>query len=269
MEKNLNPALGRLPIDTITTPELLACLRRIENRGAIDTAHRAHQVAGQVFRYAIQTGRTRYNPTTDLKGALKSPKVKHHAAITDPKEVGKLLRAIDIYSGSMAVRTILQLSPLFFCRPGELRQMEWKEIDWEKSLWEIPTHKMKMGAPHIVPLCSQAVQILQDYKPYVGNSEYVFPSPRGHSRPLSDNAVRIALRNMGYDKETMSAHGFRAMARTILDEVLEFRVEWIEHQLAHSVKDANGRAYNRTSFLPQRTDMMQKWGDYLDTLKAG
>ncbi|WP_461521080.1 tyrosine-type recombinase/integrase [Porticoccus sp.] len=268
LEKDLFPMIGGHPIGGITPPQLLAALRRIESRGAVETAYRAKQTAGQIFRYAVATGRAERDPSHDLKGALATHKKKHLAAITDPKEVGKLLVAIDSYTGTPTVKAALQLSPLLFCRPGELRQMEWTEIDWDKAQWELPAVKMKMGQPHIVPLSRQALDILQEIQRLNGTRRYAFPSARGASRPLSENGVRTALRTMGYDNDTMTPHGFRAMARTILDEVLGFRVEWIEHQLAHAVKDANGRAYNRTSHLEQRRDMMQKWADYLDRLRS-
>lgn len=267
LEKDLFPSIGKRPISSISPPELLTALRKIESRGAIDTAHRAKQTAGQVFRYAIATGRAERDPSADLKGALRTTKKKHFAAITDPREVGRLLVAIDDFQGTPTVKAALQLSPLLFCRPGELRHMEWDEINWEEKQWELPPEKMKMKQPHIVPLSKQAIAALKDIERLNGRRRYVFPSARGASRPLSENAVRVALRTMGYDNDTMTHHGFRAMARTLLDEVLGFRVDWIEHQLAHAVKDAKGRAYNRTSHLKQRRQMMQKWADYLDGLK--
>jgi integrase len=269
LEKNLFPWLGHRPIGEITPPELLAILRKTESKGTIETAHRAKQVAGQVFRYAVATGRAERDPTPDLKGALATPKEKHLAAITNPKEVGELLRAIDGFRGTPAVTAALKLSPLLFCRPGELRQMEWAEINWEESRWELPAEKMKMRLPHIVPLCTQALEILRELQSITGRGRYVFPSARGASRPLSENGVRTALRTLGYTNEQMTPHGFRAMARTILDEVLKYRVELIKHQLAHAVKDANGRAYNRTSHIEDRTKMMQGWADYLYALKQG
>lgn len=268
LKKDLYPSLGRRPIGQITAPELLMALRKIEARGAIDMAHRAKQTAGQVFRYAIATGRAERDPSSDLKGALKSRTKTHYAAITDPIEVGRLLLAIDTFQGTPVVKTALQLSPLLFQRPGEIRAMEWKEINWESNQWELPAEKMKMREPHIVPLCSQAVTLLKALEPLTGRGRYVFPSARGGSRPLSDNGVRVALRTMGYSNDKMTPHGFRAMARTILDEVLGFRVDWIEHQLAHAVKDVNGRAYNRTRHLQGRREMMQQWADYLDHLRA-
>jgi integrase len=268
-EKNLFPWLGHRPIAEINPPELLSVLRKTESKGTIETAHRAKQIAGQVFRYAVATGRAERDPTPDLKGALAIPKSGHHAAIIDPKTVGDLLRAIDGFRGTPTVVAALKLSPLLFCRPGELRHMEWAEVDWEQERWEIPAEKMKLRLPHIVPLSRQAQEVLRDLQPLTGRGKYVFPSARGASRPLSENGVRTALRTLGYGNDEMTPHGFRAMARTILDEVLGQRVEWIEHQLAHAVKDANGRAYNRTSHMPQRKLMMQAWADYLDALKEG
>ncbi|WP_289083456.1 integrase arm-type DNA-binding domain-containing protein [uncultured Spongiibacter sp.] len=269
LEKDLYPVLGNRPIAAITAPELLAALRRIEARGAVDIAHRAKQTSGQIFRYAIVTGRAERDPSGDLTGALKSRRKSHHAAITDPKEVGRLLVAIDGFQGTLIVQTALKLSPLLFQRPGEIRNMEWAEIDWEEGRWELPAEKMKMKLPHIVPLSRQAQELLKNLKPLTGKGRYVFPSARGRSRALSENGVRSALRTIGYTNEQMTPHGFRAMARTILDEVLEFRVDWIEHQLAHAVKDPNGRAYNRTAHLEGRAQMMQRWADYLDQLRQG
>jgi integrase len=268
LEKDLFPALGSRPVSSITAPELLAALRRIEARGAIETAHRAKQTAGQIFRYGVATGRAERDPSADLKGALKNPKKKHLAAITDPAEVGRLMLSIDGFRGTPAVRAALRLSPLLFQRPGEIRHMEWAEIDWEARRWEIPAEKMKMRQPHIVPLSQQAIEILRELHTLTGRGKYVFPSARGASRCLSENGVRTALRTMGYDNDTMTPHGFRAMARTLLDEVLDYRVDWIEHQLAHAVKDPNGRAYNRTAHLEGRAKMMQAWADYLDRLKG-
>ena len=267
LEKDLFPYIGRNPISELTPLDLLGTLRRIEKRGAIETAHRAKQTAGQIIRYAIATGRAERDISADLKGALKNPVTKHFPAITDPIEVGRLMLAIDSYNGTNIVKAALQLSPLLFCRPGELRHLEWSEIDLENSRIEIPAEKMKMREAHIIPLSKQALTVLEELHPLTGHAKYVFPSPRGQSRPLSENGVRTALRALGYDNDTLTPHGFRAMARTLLDEVLGFRIEWIEQQLAHAVKDANGRAYNRTKHLPQRAQMMQKWADYLDTLR--
>ncbi|MEO1892521.1 MAG: integrase arm-type DNA-binding domain-containing protein [Alcanivorax sp.] len=268
LEKDLFPVIGQRPVGAIKPPEMLAALRRIEARGANDIAHRAKQTAGQIFRYAVVTGRAERDPSADLKGALAPRQKQHHAAITDPNEVGRLMVAIDGFTGTPVVKTAVQLSALLFQRPGEIRAMEWSEINWDQARWEIPAAKMKMRAPHIVPLSRQALELLEELHLLTGRGRYVFPSARGASRCLSENTVRIALRAMGYDKDTMTAHGFRAMARTILDEVLGCRVDWIEHQLAHAVRDANGRAYNRTAHLEGRARMMQQWADYLDQLKA-
>lgn len=268
LEKDLFPQLGNRPIAGIAAPELLAVLRRIEARGANDIAHRAKQTSGQVFRYAVATGRAERDPSGDLKGALKPKRTKHHAAIIDPAGVGRLMLAIDGFQGGPVVKTALQLSALLFQRPGEIRAMEWEEINWEAERWEIPADKMKMKQPHVVPLCRRALDLLRELHRFTGRGRYVFPSARGGSRPLSENGVRTALRTMGYDNDTMTPHGFRAMARTLLDEVLAYRVDWIEHQLAHAVRDANGRAYNRTAHLEGRATMMQGWADYLDNLKA-
>ena len=218
---------------------------------------------------AVATGRAERDPSVDLKGALPQPSEKHHAAITDPKEVAPLLRAIDGYQGHFVVKCALRLAPLLFVRPGELRHAEWAEIDLDESVWNIPASKMKMKEPHLVPLSSQAVEILRELQPLTCTSRYVFPSARSLARPMSNNAILAALRCMGYDKDTMTGHGFRAMARTILDEVLHVRPDYIEHQLAHAVRDPNGRAYNRTAHLEERRKMMQTWADYLDGLKAG
>jgi integrase len=269
LKKDLYPVLGNRPISAITAPELLAALRRVESRGAIDIAHRAKQVAGQIFRYAVGTGRAERDPSRDLpRNALKSRNKKHYAAITDPAEVGNLLVAIDGFQGTPVVKAALLISALLFQRPGEIRAMEWEEINWQESCWEIPAEKMKMRSPHIVPLATQAQELLEELYKLTGNGRYVFPSARGRSRHLSENGVRTALRTLGYDNDTMTPHGFRAMARTILDEVLECRVDWIEHQLAHAVRDANGRAYNRTAHLKGRRRMMQRWAGYLDSLRA-
>ena len=243
-------------------------LRKIEGSGKIETAHRVKQLVSQIMRYAIVTGRAESDPAAALTGALKSPNKKHFAAITTPKEAGQLMAAIDNYQGTAVVCAALKLSPLLFCRPGELRTLEWADLNWDEKRIEIPAERMKIKEPHIIPLSTQALTILNELQLLTGRHRYVFPSARGASRPLSENGVRTALRTMGYDNTQMTAHGFRAMARTLLDEVLGFRIDWIEHQLAHAVKDANGRAYNRTKHLPQRAEMMQRWADYLDQLRT-
>ena len=269
MERDLYPYAGTLPLDQILPPQLLAVLRRVEARGAAESAHRLKQIVGQVFRYAVATGRAQRDITPDLKGALVTPQKQHFPAITEPDEVSRLLNMLDSYQGTATVRAALKLAPLVFVRPKELRCSEWSEIDFDKQEWRIPADKMKMKVDHIVPLSTQALEILAEQKLLTGHWDgYVFPSARSPNRPMSDNAVLSAFRNMGISKEQMTGHGFRAMARTILDEVLNERVELIEHQLAHAVKDSLGRAYNRTTHLPQRKVMMQRWADYLDVIKS-
>ena len=268
LENDVFPYIGGRPVAELTAPEFLRVGRRIEDRGAIESAHRVLQNCGQVMRYAIATGRADRNPVADLKGALAPTPEKHHAAIVDPEGIGALLRAIDGYKGSHVTRCALQLAPLLFVRPGELRQAEWTEIDLEAAEWNIPASKMKMRQPHLVPLSRQAIAILEELQPLTSRSQYVFPGGRSSKRPMSENALTAALRRMGYEQGTMTVHGFRAMARTILDEVLHYRPDYIEHQLAHAVKDPNGRAYNRTSHLPERRKMMQAWADYLDRRRA-
>ena len=268
MENDVFPWLGRRPIADITAKEFLATVNRIVDRGAVESAHRVLQNCGQVLRYAIATGRAERNPVTDLRGALPPVKQTHLAAITDPQAIGGLLRAMDAYQGSLVTKCALRLAPLVFVRPGELRQAEWAEFDLDAAEWSLPAEKMKMREPHLVPLAPQAVAILQEIHALTGRGRYVFPSARSPQRPMSNNAVLSALRRMGYGIEEMSGHGFRAMARTVLDEVLHFRPDYIEHQLAHAVKDPNGRAYNRTAHLPERRKMMAAWADYLDALKV-
>ncbi len=266
-ERDIFPWIGARPIADLTAPELLTTVRRIEKRGALETAHRALGNCGQVFRYAIATGRAKRDPTGDLRGALPAVRPTHFAAITDPKRVGALMRAIDGYEGSLTVRCALRLAPLVFVRPGELRHAEWTAMDLDGGEWRYTV--TKTNTPHVVPLSSQAVAILRELKPLTGRGRYVFSSARSSQRPMSDNAILAAMRRMGIAKDEMSGHGFRAMARTILDEVLGFRPDFIEHQLAHAVRDPNGRAYNRTAHLAERRKMMQAWADYLDKLKYG
>lgn len=268
LERDAFPWIGGRPVAEVTAPELLKVLRRIEERGAIETAHRVLQTCGQVFRYSIQTGRIERNPAADLRGALSRVQKEHLAAITEPKAIGELLRAIDGYEGYFVTQCALRLAPLVFVRPGELRQAEWSEIDLDLAEWNIPAKRMKMREPHLVPLSRQAVEILRELKALTGNGRYVFPSSRTNTRPMSNNAILAALHRMGYSRTEMTGHGFRAMARTVLDEVLGVRPDYIEHQLAHSVRDPLGRAYNRTKHLSERKNMMQRWADYLDGLKA-
>jgi len=245
-------------------------LRHMEARGALDSVQRVKQICGQVFRYAVATGSAERDPTPDVKGALAKHAPAHYAAIADPKQAGDLMRSIFSYPGHPYVIAALKLSPLLFVRPGELRSMEWAEIDLDAAEWRIPGSKMKMKVDHLVPLCTQAVEILKGIKLLTGTRRYVFPSiGRSEDRPMSENTINSALHAMGYGTDKHTAHGFRAMARTIMDEVLEERVDLIEHQLAHAVKDPNGRAYNRTAHLPARRAMMQRWADYLDKLRIG
>jgi len=267
LEKDIFPWLGRKPISDINAPALLAVLRRIEDRGALDTAHRAHQNCGQVFRYGIATGRCDRDPAADLRGALAPAKHEHFPAITDPAAVGELLRAIDAFQGTFVVQCALRLAPLFFVRPGELRQAQWDQIDLDKCEWRYLVTKTK--GEHLVPLADQAVGILNELHPLTVGRKFVFPG-RDPKKPISDAALNAALRRMGYDtKNEMTLHGFRAMARTILHQELGIKPEIIEHQLAHRVPDALGTAYNRTKFLKERREMMQQWANYLDKLKAG
>ncbi|MCR4298105.1 MAG: tyrosine-type recombinase/integrase [Gallionella sp.] len=272
LEKDVFPWIGATPIAEINAPALLAAIRRIESRGALETAHRALACCGQVFRYAVATGRAERDPTGDLRGALPPvKKEKHFAAITDPKKVGELLRDIEGYQGSYVVKSAFKLSPLLFVRPGELRKMEWAELDLDKAEWIIPADKMKMGVTHIVPLAKQAVEVLREIQPLTGRGKYVFPGERDHDRPMSDNAIRSALRRMGWANDEMTPHGFRAMASTILDN-MGYKQEWLERQLAHEEPNKIKAAYKREAwrmYLPERTTMMQAWADYLDGLAKG
>jgi integrase len=275
LERDVFPWIGSKPIADLNAPTVLTTIRRIEARGRLETAHRALQNCGQVFRYAVATGRAERDPTGDLRGALPPTREKHMAAITDPREVGALLRAIDAFRGTLIVQSALKLSALVFVRPGELRQAEWSEIDLDKGEWNIPAERMKgwtrkgITTPHLVPLSAQAVAILRELQPLTGRGVHVFAG-RDPRKPMSNAAVNAALRRMGYDTKTeMTGHGFRAMARTILHEELSVDRDVIEHQLAHAVPDALGTAYNRTKFIKERRAMMQRWADYLDKLKAG
>lgn len=268
LDKNVFPAIGKKPIANIKPRDVLAAVQKMEARGAVESAHRVKQVCGQIFRFAVALDLVERDITADLRGAL-APTVKgNFAAITEPKQVGALMRAIYDYQGFPAAVAALKLAPLLFVRPGELRAAEWAEIDLDVAEWRIPAAKMKMKVEHLVPLSTQAVGILRSLHPITGDGQYVFPSLRSKAC-MSENTINAALRYMGYGKETMTGHGFRAMARTILDEVLGERPDLIEHQLAHTVRDPLGRAYNRTSHLPARREMMQRWADYLDKLRAG
>lgn len=269
LRKDVLPLIGKQPIALLGPRDVLAVARKMEERGAIDSSKRVVQICGQIFRYAVAEGSAERDVTQDLRGALQKAERRHYAAITEPSQLAPLLRAMDGYMGHIYSRTALKLTPLVFVRPGELRTAEWSEIDFEAAEWRIPAAKMKMANDHVVPLSAQAVELLREVQPISGHGKYVFPSIRTGERPMSENTVNAALRALGYDNTMQTAHGFRATARTILDEVLGERVDLIEHQLAHAVKDTNGRAYNRTAHLPARKVMMQRWSDYLDQLKRG
>jgi len=269
LEKDAFPWMGKRPIREITAPEILTVLQRTEKRGALDTAHRVHQNCGQIFRYAVATGRADRDPCGDLRGALPPCKREHFPSLTEPTEVAELLRAIDGFRGTFVVQCALRLAPLFFVRPGELRQAEWKDIDLDAAEWRYTVSKTK--TEHLVPLARQAVAILRELHALTGHGQHVFPG-RDPKKPMSEAAVNAALKRMGYDTKTqITGHGFRAMARTMLhqDKALGFAPEVIEHQLAHRVPDALGTAYNRTKFLDERRRMMQAWADFLDKLKQG
>jgi integrase len=267
LELYVFPWIGARPIKVITAPELLAVLRRVESRGANETAHRALQVCGRVFRFAVATGRAERDPSRDLGGALAPTKEKHLASITDPQEVGALLRAIDAYEGSWITRCALRLSPLVFVRPGELRAAQWAEFDFDKAEWRIPAERMKMRVQHVVPLSTQAIAAIRDLQPLTGRFAFAFPGVRSRFRPMSENTITAALRRMGYSGQDMTGHGFRSMASTMLNEQ-GWNRDAIERQLAHGERDAVRAAYNYAQHLPERRRMMQAWGDYLDQLKA-
>jgi len=276
LDKDLIPWLGPRKVGDVEAVELLATVQRVEARGTLDVAHRVLGTARSVLAYAVATGRASRNVALDLAGALTPHRKKHFAAITDPGKLGELLRAIGVYQGGPVVRTALALAPMLFQRPNELRGMAWAELDLEAGLWSIAPARMKRnkagkenGAPHLVPLPKQAIELLRDLHPLTGHTALVFPGERGTTRPISDNTLRVALQTLGYASDTQTVHGFRATARTILAERLEFDPLIVEAQLAHAVKDANGRAYNRTSYIEQRRAMMQAWADYLDKLRTG
>lgn len=276
LEKHVFPWLGRRPIADIEAPDLLACLRRITARGVVETAHRVKDACGQVFRFGIGEGTCQRNPAADLRDQLPAATRKHFSAITQPDEAGKLLRDVAGYSGRPVTRGALSLSALLLLRPGELRAMEWAWVNVDGAMLTVPGELMKRkkadkgnGIPHLVPLAQQALAILEELRPLTGHGRYVFPSERGGARCMSENTVRAALRALGYTNEDMTAHGFRAMARTMAAERLNMQPEVIEAQLAHTVPDALGRAYNRTQYLVQRRDLMTRWADYLDQLRDG
>ena len=278
LEQDAFPWIGRRPIGELEAPEVLQCLRRVEARGAIETAHRIKDACGQVFRYGVAIGACQRNPAADLRDALRPVPARHHAAIVDPVGAGKLLRDVMAYEGHPVTRAALKLSALLLLRPGELRHMEWAWLDLDGATLTVPAEVMKRkkadkldGPPHVVPLAPQALAILRDLQPLTGGEgrRYVFPSLLTGERCMSENTVRGALRRMGYGNDDMTAHGFRAMARTLIAERLGVAPEVIEAQLAHAVCDSLGRAYNRTQFLDQRRDMMKAWADYLDRLRRG
>ena len=268
LEKDIFPYIGSRPISEIDALDLLQALQKMELRGVHDSTHRALQNCGQIFRYGVLTRRCTRDPSGDLKGALSPNKRKHHASIIEPKKIGALLRAIDDYQGSFLSKCALKFSALTFCRPGEIRHAEWGEIDIDAKIWRIPAEKMKMRQQHIVPLSNQAIEILHELMKLTGKGKYLFPSERTNSRPMSENTVNAAIRRMGFTKEEMTAHGFRSMASTSLNE-MHYNRDHIERQLAHSESNDVRAAYNYAEYLPERIKMMQAWADYLDSLKSG
>ena len=269
LDHDVLPLIGDIPMAALRPRDVLAVGRRMESRGVLDSAHRVLQMCSQICRYAIASAIVEVDVTSGLTGALAPVETAHYPAITDPLELGALMRAIDGYEGFYSVVGALRLAPLVFVRPGELRGAEWSEIDLEAAEWRIPAERMKMGVEHVVPLAHQAVAILRWLHPLSGHSKFVFPGIRSAKTCISDGAVNAALRVLGYQQDQVTGHGFRATARTIMDEVMNERVDLIEHQLAHAVKDVNGRAYNRTAHLPARREMMQRWADKLDQLRRG
>lgn len=270
LERDAFPYIGSMPVGSVTSGAVLDVVRRVADADHVETAHRLLWCIGQTMRFAVATGRALSDPTPALRGALPTAKREHFAAIIEPDGIGELLRAMEAFQGTPATKAALLLAPRLFVRPKELRMMEWAELDLDAkdgALWTIPGAKMKGGRDHLVPLSTQAEAILRELAPLTRRSQYVFPNARSAQRPMSEVAVLAALRRLGYAQGTVTGHGFRATARTLLDEVLGERVEWIEHQLAHSVKDPLGRAYNRTSHLAERRAMMQRWSDYLDGLR--
>jgi integrase len=276
LEADVFPRIGRRPMREITPPQLLEVLRAIEGRGVVETAHRARESCSQIFRFALATGRADRDPAQDLRDALRQPTVRHFPAITSPARLAELLRAIEGYAGTYVVRAALQLAPMLLLRPGELRYAEWREIDLDGATWTVPSHRMKRekaaklsGPPHIVPLAPQAVDVLRELQQLTGSGKWVFRGERHHDRPMSENTINAALRALGFASDEVTAHGFRATARTLLAERLDIDEAVIEAQLAHSVPDSLGRAYNRTEFLDQRRQMMGTWANYLERLRRG
>ncbi len=262
-------SIGKLPIGEIEPADVLTAIRRIEGKGKLESARRSLQLAGAVFRYAVATARLASDPTRDLRGALTAPTVTHYGAITDAKKVGELLRAIDEYEGSGVTKLALQIAPHVFVRPGELRHAEWSEIDLDGALWTIPAGKMKMRKAHHVPLSRQAVELFRELQIATGPNGYVFPSIRTRARPMSENTVNAGLRRLGYTTDEMTAHGFRAMASTLLNESGKWNPDAIERALAHGDTDKVRAAYHRGAHWKERVEMSQWWSDYLDTLRKG
>jgi integrase len=267
LEQDFFPFLGDVPIKEIKAPALLELLRRVEIR-SLEQAHKLWGTCNQIFSYAIASGRVEFNPAAGLVGTIKPVKHKHMAAPTEPKAVAELLKAIEDFSGSFVVKCALRLAPMLFVRPGELRKAEWSEFNLDDAVWNIPAEKMKMRQPHLVPLSRQTLQVLKELHPLTGNGKYLFPCRRSTLTPMSDNTINASLRRLGFERDEITGHGFRAMARTMLHEILHFTPDAIEAQLAHAVPDRLGRAYNRTQFIAERTKMMQTWADYLDELKS-
>lgn len=276
LETEVFPWIGRRPIAEVEAPDVLQLLRRVESRGTVYTAHRVQQTCSQIFRYAVASGAAKRDPTADLKGALPPSVKRSHASIKDPKSVGQLLRALNGYQGNFVTKCALRLAPLVFVRPGELRKAQWSEFDVDRLLsdnaagmeWRIPAERMKMGAPHIVPLSAQAIAILREIHALTGDGKYVFPGARHRERPMSENTVNAALRRLNYGTDEMTGHGFRSMASTLLNEA-GWNKDAIERQLAHAERDQVRAAYNYAEYLPERRKMMQAWADYLDGLAAG
>lgn len=269
MANDVFPWIGSRQAADLEAPDFLSLARRMEKRGAIESGHRVMQNCGQIMRFAIASGMVKRNPVADLRGALQPKPKRHYPSLSQPKDLAPLLRAIHAYSGRFITRCALHLAPLVFVRPGELREAAWSEFDLDAATWVIPAGRMKMRVEHMVPLSRQALAILGEVRPLTDRGTYVFPGRHSGARPMSENTINSALRRMGFESDQMTGHGFRATARTLLDEVLGFRPDIIEHQLAHAVRDPNGRAYNRTSHLAERVRMMQEWADYLDRLRVG
>jgi integrase len=267
LEKDIFPPLGALPVNGVKPPQLLDVLRRMEGRDAISAARKMRQTCGQIFRYAIATGRAEYDPSASLKDALTPRQTRNFSSIKEPRAIGALLRNIDGYTGNITVRAALRMAPYVFVRPGELRRAEWAEFDLAAAEWRIPAARMKMKEPHIVPLARQVLELLKDLHTYTGNSRYLFSSMRANSAPISDMTLLAGLRRLGYGKEEMTVHGFRSMASTLLNEQ-GYNRDWIERQLAHGERNSIRAAYNYAEYLPERRRMMQEWADYLDGLRA-